>query len=227
MRPAYLTLLHLTLAILLRLTLAKPLTGSGMVDLSDLEQETGEPQIQRASDSAHGPLATARSTSNNCSCAALMPFVIKISLEGHPNAKYDHRDYVVSDLEFELVLRRLREEADATTTTPEPVPTGAEGQLESSRELRPNASLELDSSRECFICLEEFAASPSEDQANHLSAPDSTGLVLYCRHKFHRHCIEAWLGTGQKTAKRCPICKHLLRLADGSPLKLPEGADKK
>ena len=49
---------------------------------------------------------------------------------------------------------------------------------------------------ECSICLEEY----EKDSKDLLS-------YLFCKHTFHRKCIENWL----KTSVLCPLCKQDFR----------------
>lgn len=118
----------------------------------------------------------------------------------------DHRDYVVSDREFEMVLRRLNsgELPLSGASSAAPVRAGPD-----TRGLAPAGEsagyFECD---ECFICLEALQAAGCEMSLVEVS--------LFCGHRFHLSCIGRWARARQPRSGRCPVCIELLRLQNGT-----------
>lgn len=126
-------------------------------------------------------------------------------------SKFDHRDYVVSDLEFELVLRRLIKLAPQIELISD---SGSDHKDDNGEQHASTSGDENFRSSECFICLEEFAA--SDEAAKAVEAGELPKTVrLLCKHEFHTGCILAWFKANMASSRRCPVCMNLMRHLDG------------
>lgn len=119
----------------------------------------------------------------------------------------DHRDYVITELEYQMVLKRLGSLSSSDGEQRADSSGGASGHSEASSESDQDNDHhhdEVDSSRgprndiDCTLCL---AALDSETL-------EMVGLI--CRHRFHRACIQKWLASGDPNTKRCPICRYII-----------------
>lgn len=99
-------------------------------------------------------------------------------------------DYVASDLEYELILKKLQQLSESNVKT--------------------------ESDSECGICLDELKQQQEENSSE--LPPPSRALRLTCKHDFHLRCIEKWGATGRTMGKNCPICKAPVRLNEATLL---------
>lgn len=207
------------------------------------EQTTSRPMVNNESKhktaiekSVQTTIKETKQQIHSCCCSRINRSVICKTTTGNVSLIHDPRHYVVSELEYQIVLRRLKSELDKTQVrsnepneakensrfdsrlvddhrddNQERVQMGTDDNKQSQLTEPINESIRNSSDdnsiRECTICLEEFNLSSNLDS-----------LILFCKHKFHRICLDKWLQVGEATSKRCPICKNTLRLDDGKPI---------
>lgn len=107
---------------------------------------------------------------------------------------FDHQDFVVSNLEFELVLRRLQRECEDCKINSDnqeqaSIPSDGIGKEQEARRCGEDVA----DSPECLECLDEETIK---------------SILLFCGHKFNRKCLNSWHKTIHETTtvSRCPIC---------------------
>lgn len=123
---------------------------------------------------------------------------------------FDHRDFVVSDLEYRLVLKRLRQEYEKQMENSSENLNNEEGTAEDG-----DTTSESEDSSEQSSGANGDQSSPearSEDWFLDLLGDDEIkSILLFCGHKVHRKCLEAWheavhSASIENPNIRCPIC---------------------
>jgi len=107
-----------------------------------------------------------------------------------PMFGFDHQDFVVSDLEFELVLRRLG--CDKNTKD-------SSCKDQSHKDIQAEyPQADADKVDRLVACLEQL-----DDET-------IKSILIYCKNKLHRKCLQNWHDAfhAAKSAKRCPVCNH-------------------
>jgi hypothetical protein len=218
------------LLLVLQCAIAMPPVAVGAQPLDQSVQPTTTAQMEPAAGDVVGPAgspvplvaADVRPDPQPC---GLCQRVKKILHTVDHRSELDHRDYVVSDREFKLVLKRLEsglsplasDSAPGQAETGEQTTTGLHAQRAGGPEAAASEQRsEYLSCDECFICLDEFeqADDTNERQLTRHERPPLV-ITLLCRHRFHLSCIASWARARQPRSVCCPVCIDLLRLQDG------------
>jgi uncharacterized membrane protein YgcG len=76
----------------------------------------------------------------------------------------------------------------------------------------------------CPICLDDFpTSSNSAPVLNPATGQPAEVVVLPCRHKFHLHCVDSWVGGNGRNS--CPVCRRSV-YDDGNNNDAPRAGDR-